>query len=141
MSGRQGLIDSALREIAPEGIDEATFLTAGLSAQRFSLCGSTEVYCRAGLRPKAAGFADEVPGLGIGANRIAPAHPARLDLACQHEAALGIEDSAELRRQPQIGVTIRSDVTASDGRNDLRHSSREGAEGAQIHLAFDLHLV
>jgi hypothetical protein len=137
----KALIDGALRVIAPEGIDEATFLTASLGAQRFSPCGIASVFGGARLGPEAAGFADDLPGLGIGAYRIAPANPASLDDACQYEEAFGIEEGEKLRRQPQIRITIRSDVTRSDGRNDHRRGSREGAEGAQIDLALDLHLI
>jgi hypothetical protein len=141
MSGGQGLIDSALREIAPEGIDEAALLPAGPGAQHLSPFSIAGAFGGSRLGPKAAGFANDLPGLGIGTNRIAPANPTKLDSACQHEAALGIEDRDKLWRQPQIRVTIRSDVAGSDGRHDPRHGSREGAKGTQLDLAFDLHLV
>jgi hypothetical protein len=140
-SGRQGLIDSALREIAPEWVDQATLLRARDGTQRFSPGGIPCVFGGARLVPKAAGFADDLPGLGIGAYRIAPANPARLDAACRYEASFGIEDGDELRHQPQIWVTICDDVAGGDGRCDLGHGRLEGAEGTQIHIALDLHLV
>jgi hypothetical protein len=140
-SGGEGSIDGAMREIAPERIDEAALESASLGAQRLSTGGIADGFSVAGVGPKSAGLADDLPGLSIAANRIAPANPARLNRAAQHETAFGIEDGDKLRRQPQIRVTIRSDVARGDARHDLRHGGREGAEGAQLDLAFDLHLI
>lgn len=130
-----------MREITPEGIDKAALLTASLGAQRFGPCGIASYFGCARLGPKAAGFADDLPGLGVGANRIAPANLARSDRARQYEAVFGIEDGDELWRQPQMWVTICDDVAGGDGRCDLRHGRLKGAEGTQIHIALDLHLV
>lgn len=140
-SADEGLMDGAMREIAPERIDEAALKGASLGAQRLSYCGIAGVLSAAGIGPKTAGLADDLPCLGIAANRIAPANLTMLNRAAQHETPFGIEDGDELRRQPQSGVTIRIDVAGGCGTTGISHRPREGAEGAGLDLALDVQLV